>query len=73
MYVCMYVLCILTMQPKNAEGIGVWQDMIDILGVLAVIYNVALVCRMIVCMYAYWFECTFLIRYFMIFHYQSVQ
>ena len=46
----MYVLCILTMQPKNAEGIGVWQDMIEILGVLAVIYNVALVCRMIVCM-----------------------
>ena len=36
-HVCMYVLCILTMQPKNAEGIGVWQDMIEILGVLAVI------------------------------------
>eukprot|EP01036_Dinobryon_divergens_P029901 gene29901-39071_t len=27
-------------QPKNAEGIGVWQDMIEILGVLAIIYNV---------------------------------
>ena len=72
--VCMYVLCILTMQPKNAEGIGVWQDMIDILGVLAVIYNVALVCRMYVCMYAcilVWVHLSNKIFYD--FYYQSVQ
>ena len=31
------------LQPKNAEDIGVWQDMIDILSVLAIIYNLALV------------------------------
>lgn len=30
-------------QPKGAEDIGKWQDMIEILSILAVIYNFALI------------------------------